>query len=65
MLRVDRLLNAINSKVVNWTFSNVHETVDKARKEAAELYILDKVCGAKVRNIGNNKFVTFYWVREV
>lgn len=64
MISSQRLLNAINERVVNWQFSHCYESEKLAKKEAAKMYAKDGVQGVTVGPIGHGKFATFYWEKE-
>ena len=60
MISIQRLLNAVNKKVVNWQFADCYETLVLAKKGAVKLYIKCDVIGVIIRPIRHGKFATFY-----
>lgn len=62
MINIDKLLNAVKERTVSWTFDDIYDNAQKAKKAAAKLFI--QADGAVVRKTGAKTWVVLSWKRS-
>lgn len=63
MIHVDKMLNAIKSRTIIWTFQDIYDNAKEAKKIAAKLFIVSD--GVIVRKTGPKTWIVLSWKRSI